>query len=69
MDIVRAIQITSPITGNPVTPKLTERRFGDKIYIEAVWIDPNSGAFIRKGVTKILDATTRKDITSSCSVG
>lgn len=66
MDIVRPIKIVSPISGHPVNPRLTERRFGDKIYVEAVWIDPKSGAFIRKGVVKILDAETKQDITSQC---
>lgn len=66
MDIVRAVQIASPISGEPVKPKLVERQFGDKIYTEAHWIDPRSGAFIRKGVVSIKDATTGEDITSQC---
>jgi hypothetical protein len=63
MDIVRPVQITSPISGQPVIPRITERRMGDKIVVEAMWIDPASGTFIRKGVVKILDAQTREDIT------
>ena len=66
MDIVRPIRITSPISGRPVEPKIVERHYGDKIYVEAVWNDPASGAFIRKGMVKVLDATTREDITSQC---
>lgn len=66
MDIVRPIKIVSPISGHPVIPRVTERQFGDKVYVEAVWIDPKSGAFIRKGIVKILDAKTREDITNQC---
>jgi hypothetical protein len=66
MEIVRPLRITSPISGQPVEPKIVERRYGDKIYVEAHWIDPMSGAFIRKGMVKILDAVTKEDITSNC---
>jgi hypothetical protein len=66
MDIVRPIKITSPISGQPVEPRIIERQYGDKIYVEAVWNDPASGAFIRKGMIKVLDAKTREDITSQC---
>ena len=66
METVRPIRITSPISGVSVEPKLSERRYGDKIYTEAVWNDPCSGAFIRKGIVKIVDATTKQDITNSC---
>lgn len=63
MTIVTPKRIASPISGQIVTPVLSERQYGDKIYCEARWIDPASGVFIRKGITKILDAKTRKDIT------
>jgi hypothetical protein len=66
MDIVRPIKIASPISGHSVEPRITERQYGDKIYVEAVWVDPQSGAFIRKGMVKVLDAKTREDITSQC---
>jgi hypothetical protein len=66
MDIVRPVKIASPISGQPVEPRISERQYGDKIYVEAVWIDPASGAFIRKGMVQILDAKTRQDITSQC---
>ena len=64
MDIVRPTKITSPISGQPVVPRLTERRYGQHIYHEAVWIDPSSGAFIRKGIVKIVDAETGEDVTA-----
>lgn len=63
MDIVRAVKIASPISGQPVVPRITERRYGDNIYTEAVWTDPSSGAFIRKGVVKITNAATGEDVT------
>jgi len=53
MDIVKPVKITSPISGQPVEPKIVTRVYGDKIYTEAHWIDPSSGAFIRKGIVKI----------------
>jgi hypothetical protein len=66
MNTVRPVKITSPISGVSCTPKVTERRFGDKIYTEARWDDPQSGAFIRKGIVKITDTKTGKDITGDC---
>lgn len=64
MDIVRATKIVSPISGQPVTPRITDRRFGQHIYREAVWIDPASGTFIRKGVVQVLDVETGEDVTN-----
>jgi hypothetical protein len=66
MEIVRPVQIVSPISGDPVQPRIVERRYGDKIYVEAHWICPKSGTFIRKGMVKILDAVSKEDITSQC---
>lgn len=63
MDIVRPVKITSPISGNPVVPRITEREYNGKIYVEAVWNDPASGTFLRKGIVKVLDSSTRADIT------
>lgn len=64
MNLVRPTQIASPISGQPSMPKLVEVRSGDKIYVEAHWYDPASGAFIRKGLVKILDSETRQDVTT-----
>lgn len=64
MDIIRPVNITSPISGQPVIPRITERQYGDKIYVEATYIDPASGTFLRKGTVRVLDASTRKDITN-----
>lgn len=63
MNIVKPIKIASPISGQPVVPRLVERRYGEHIYQEAVWIDPASGTFIRKGIVKIVEAATGRDVT------
>lgn len=65
MNIVRAVKISSPISGEPVVPRISTRRYGQHIYTEAVWIDPASGAFIRKGVVKVEDAKSGEDVTST----
>jgi hypothetical protein len=64
MNIVRPVIIESPISGNPVRPVINERQIGNRIYVEASWICPSSGVFLRKGLIKILDADTREDVTS-----
>ena len=53
MDFVRPIKITSPISGQSSTPKIVERRVGNKIHKEAHWYDPASGTFIQKGLVSI----------------
>jgi len=67
MNVVRPIKIASPISGVSVEPKVTERTYNGRIYTEARWDDPCSGAFIRKGIVKIVDVETGKDITNECS--
>lgn len=64
MNIVRPTKITSPISGQTSTPKIVEVKVGDKIHVEAHWYDPASGAFIRKGIVQILEASTREDVTN-----
>jgi hypothetical protein len=63
MNLVQPKIITSQISGNPVQPRITETVVGDKIHVEAVWIDPSSGTFLKKGIVKVLDAKTREDVT------
>lgn len=53
MDLVRPCKITSPISGQPVEPRIIEKRVGNKIVKEAHWFDPASGTFIRKGVVSV----------------
>jgi|GEM_PF-2019723 len=55
MDIVRPCKITSPISGQPVEPRIIEKRVGNKIVKEAHWFDPASGTFIRRGVVSVED--------------
>jgi hypothetical protein len=55
MEFVRPVQITSPISGQPVQPKIVERVYQGKLYKECHWIDPASGAFIRKGIVSVED--------------
>jgi hypothetical protein len=50
---VRPVNIPSPISGQPVAPRLVENDLPDKVVVEAHWIDPQSGAFIRKGIVEI----------------
>lgn len=63
MEFVRPVKITSPISGQPVSPKIVERIYAGKVYKECHWIDPASGTFIRKGVLSIEDLpqTEKKD--------
>jgi len=53
MNRVEARIITSPISGQPCAPRIIETRVGNNIVKEAHWIDPASGAFIRKGVIEV----------------
>jgi hypothetical protein len=53
MDYVEPKKIISPISGLPVEPRIITNRIGNKIIKEAHWIDPSSGAFIRKGIVSI----------------
>jgi hypothetical protein len=64
MNIVRPVIIESPISGNPTKPNITERKVGDRIYVEASWTCPSSGVFFKKGLVKILDADTKEDVTN-----
>lgn len=55
MDFVNPIKIASPISGQPVVPRIISYERDGKIIKEAHWIDPASGAFIRKGIVSIED--------------
>jgi hypothetical protein len=55
MNLVRPIKITSPISGQPVEPRIITLDNGKQIVKEAHWIDPASGTFIRKGIISIED--------------
>lgn len=59
-NFVRPTKIVSPISGQTSSPKIVERRIGDKIHVEAHWYDPASGTFIRKGTVEIRDVSDKK---------
>jgi hypothetical protein len=55
MDFITPKIIVSPISGQPVKPVLkTYIREGKEI-VEAEYIDPASGTFIRKGIVSVKD--------------
>jgi hypothetical protein len=60
---VRPINIPSPISGQPVAPRIITRDYWDKVVVEAHWIDPSSGAFIRKGIVEIREKNVIKEST------
>ena len=60
MQMVRAIPIASPISGETSFPRIHKVERGGKIYTEAHWICPASGAFIRKGIVSIEDVDRSK---------
>jgi len=60
MNFIQPKPIVSPISGEPVKPRLrTYIREGKEI-VEAEYIDPASGAFIRKGIVSVRDIAPKK---------
>ena len=55
MDIIQPKIIQSPISGQPVKPVLKTYIRGQQEIVEAEYIDPASGAFIRKGIVSVRD--------------
>ncbi|NBW57522.1 hypothetical protein EBR43_07035 [bacterium] len=55
MDFIQPRKITSPISGEPVTPRLRTYIRNGKEVVEAEYIDPASGTFIRKGIVSVKD--------------
>jgi len=55
MDIIKPNIIASPISGQPCKPVLKTYIRDGKEIVEAHYIDPASGTFIRKGVVSIKD--------------
>jgi hypothetical protein len=55
MDFIQPRKITSPISGQPVTPRLKTYIRNGKEVVEAEYIDPASGTFIRKGIVSVKD--------------
>ncbi len=57
--------ITSPISGQPVKPLIKSYITGNKEITEAHYIDPASGAFIRKGIISVKDLKTGQMVDTS----
>jgi hypothetical protein len=55
MDFIQPIIIQSPISGEPVKPRLKTYIRNQQEIVEAEYIDPASGSFIRKGVVSVKD--------------
>jgi hypothetical protein len=53
MDFIQPKIIQSPISGEPVRPTLRTYIRGNQEIVEAEYIDPASGSFIRKGVVSV----------------
>lgn len=61
MDMIEPKPIVSPISGEPVKPRLrTYIREGKEI-VEAEYFDPASGTFIRKGIVSVKDVVKKKN--------
>jgi hypothetical protein len=57
MDFITPKIIVSPISGQPVKPRLKTYIRDGKEVTEAEYIDPASGTFIRKGIVSIKEIT------------
>jgi hypothetical protein len=55
MDYIQPKIIQSPISGEPVKPRLKTYIRGNQEVVEAEYIDPASGSFIRKGIVSVKD--------------
>jgi len=55
MDIIQPKVIQSPISGEPVRPRLKTYIRGNQEVVEAEYYCPASGKFIRKGVVSVKD--------------
>lgn len=57
MDFISPRIITSPISGQPVKPRIRTYIRDGKEITEAEYIDPASGTFIRKGIVSVKEIT------------
>jgi hypothetical protein len=55
MDLIQPKIIQSPISGEPVKPRLKTYIRNQQEIVEAEYIDPASGSFIRKGIVSVKD--------------
>lgn len=59
MDIfIEPKTIQSPYTGNSITPKINSFTQGGKTYEQAIYNDPITGHFVKRGLVSIKDAKT-----------
>ena len=54
-NMIRPVVIASPISGQPVRPRIKTYVRNNQEIVEAEYIDPSSGAFIRKGIVSVTD--------------
>ncbi|NDG29105.1 hypothetical protein EB118_03270 [bacterium] len=57
MDYITPRIIVSPISGQPVKPRIKTYIRDGKEITEAEYIDPASGTFIRKGIVSVKEIT------------
>ena len=55
---IEPTKVISPYTGNAVFPKITKFTQDGKTYEQAVYNDPITGHFVKKGIVSIRDAQT-----------
>ncbi|CAB5226387.1 hypothetical protein UFOVP760_163 [uncultured Caudovirales phage] len=60
MDLIQPKIIQSPISGEPVKPRLKTYIRNQQEIVEAEYIDPASGSFIRKGIVSVRDISETK---------
>jgi len=60
MDFIQPRIIQSPISGEPVRPKLRTYIRNQQEIVEAEYIDPASGTFIRKGIVSVTDLSKKE---------
>ena len=61
MDFIQPKIIMSPISGEPMKPRLKTYIRGNQEIVEAEYIDPASGQFVRKGVVSVTDLPPRSE--------
>jgi|GEM_PF-4844507 len=65
---VRPVKIISPITGHPVSPTLRTIEYRDRTVVEARWIDPSVGTFLRKGIVSTVHHELNESVERNNSV-
>lgn len=55
---IQPTKMISPYSGNAVTPQITSYTHAGKTYEQAVYNDPITGHFVKKGLVSVKDAKT-----------